>query len=578
MPENKTLDLFYNIFRGNESFFVKHQTPFIEKEGKMAASWCGFAVYNKRNPPPKGKEYGDLIPVTKKLYREHLNGGDGLAIAPLTNTGRKRNVCYYAAIDIDIYGVNFTWLVNRLYHAGFKFAAFLSKSGGLHVYFFFADPEPAAKAIETLEKISEVYGLERLFVNGKNKGKVEIFPKQSAFTPGNTNANCLFLPFYNSANKSKQTMLTAEGKLVGIVKALPFIESAFTSVKEINSVLNGLPYNDAPYCVQTILLTGALAENDGRNNFLFSAAVYLKKKYEDNFRDYLDEMNERLETPLEREEVDSVYNSVTAKGFDGYLCGKLPCAGYCDKKLCALREYGAGRRKNNRFTGADCWGKLSKVMAEEPYYLWEVRINPDDDFKTVRVDSVDDLQNQSVMQKRCWRDLNWAPFRVKDNDWIATVNKAMEGIDERLVSVKKETDTTSMGELRGLFLQFLTHKQIQNGQPQMVKLGLVYHADGAYFFDTKGIMDFLRFSKFSLGKINLREQLIAYGCSDGELKYETAKGDERVIECWKKPDDAELLEMDAFYEDVYEGYADIASKIKLSKEKKGGDGNEDTKF
>jgi hypothetical protein len=217
-------------------------------------------------------------------------------------------------------------------------------------------------------------------------------------------------------------------------------------------------------------------------------------------------------------------------------------------------------------------------MAEDPYYIWDVRINPDDDFKTVRVDSVDDLQNQSVMQKRCWRDLNWAPFRVKDNDWIATVNKAMEGIEERLIEVPKQTDTTEMGALHGLFVRYLAHKQIQNGQPYMVHLGQVYHAEGVYYFVTKGITDFLRHERFSLGKINLREQLIAYGCSDGEIKYKTPKGEEKIIKCWKKPDDAELLEMDAFYEDIYDGDADILQKNKLNKEDKEGSSDEGVKF
>jgi hypothetical protein len=578
MSENKTLGLFYSIFRGNISFFVKHQAPFTEDEGKLKASWCGFAVYNKRNPPPEGKEDGDLIPVTKELYREHLNGGDGLAIAPLTNTKDKKNVCFYAVIDIDVYGISFTWLVNRLYRAGFKFAAFLSKSGGLHIYFFFADAEPGDKVIETLARIVEVYGLGRLFVNEKNKSKVEIFPKQAMFIPGGTTAGCLFLPFYDAANKSRQNMLTAEGKLVGITKALPIIKSMYTSVKELNGILDELPYGDAPYCVQMILLTGALAENDGRNNFLFSAAVYLKKKYKDGFKGALEEMNDCLEVPLEQRDIDSIYTSVTTKGYDGYSCKKLPCADYCDKKLCMLREYGVGKQRNNRFTGADCWGELSKMMAKDPYYIWEVRINPDDDFKTVRVDSVDDLQNQSVMQKRCWRDLNWAPFRVKDNDWIATVNKAMEGIEERQFEVPKQTDTTEMGALHGLFVRYLTHKQIQNGQPYMVQIGQVYHAEGVYYFTTKGIMDFLRFEKFSLGRTNLREQLIAYGCSDGEIKYKTTKGEEKVIKCWKKPDDEELLEMDAFYEDIYDGDADILQKNKLNKEDKEGSGDEGVKF
>jgi hypothetical protein len=431
--------------------------------------------------------------------------------------------------------------------------------------------------IGVLKKIVETYGLGRIFANG-NKSKVEIFPKQATFVPGNKNANCLFLPFYNAANKSRQNMLTAEGKLVGITKALPVIESSFTSVRELNSVLDGLPYGDAPYCIQVLLLTGALAENDGRNNFLFSAAVYLRKKYENNFKGALEEVNSCLEAPLEQEEVDSVYTSVTTKGYDNYRCGESPCADYCDKKLCALREHGVGRQKGNHLTGMDCWGELSKVMAAEPYYLWEVRVRPEDGFKKVRVDSVSDLRNQSVMQEHCWRDLNWAPYRVTDNNWVSTVNKAMQGIENREIQVDLETDTTGLGELHRLFVQYLTHKQVKNGKPIMVSVGQVYHTDGVYYFSTRGIMEFLRFEKFNSAKVNLREQLIAYGCSEGEIKYETEKGEERVVKCWKKPDDAELLETSTFYEDIYDEGDEIIQNIVLEKGSEKGDENGEEKF
>jgi hypothetical protein len=578
MLDDKVFDWFCAAFKGNTGFFVKHQAPFIEKEGKLKASRCGFAVYNKQNPPPEGKEDGELIPVTKELYREHLNGGDGLAIAPLTNTKEKKNVCFYAAIDIDVYDVNFTRLVNKLYHAGLKFAAFLSKSGGLHIYFFFKYPEPGDKAIEALERIVAVYGLRKLFVNKDSKSKVEIFPKQKTFIPGNGVVNCLFLPFYNAANGGRQKLLTAEGKLVGIVKAPSIIKNMYTSVKEINGALDELLYGDAPYCVQMILLTGVLAENDGRNNFLFSAAIYLKKKYKEDFKEYLREMNDCLEAPLERRDIDSIYTSVTTKGYDKYSCKKSPCADYCDKKLCAAREYGVGKQRDNHFTGADCWGELTKVMAKEPYYLWQVRVNPDDEFKPVRVDSVKDLRNQTAMQECCWRHLNWAPFRVKDNDWVATVNKAMEGIADREVPVPKGTDTTEEGGLHDLFVQYLTHRQAPNGMPTMVQFGKVYHAEGVYYFTTKGIVDFLRFEKFSLGKINLHESLAEYGCAYGELPYRNIKGEEKVIECWTKPDDEELLRMNAFYEDVYAEGERIMREIEPDEARKGGGNGDDTKF
>ena len=580
MSENSLLKAFRGIFRGNESFFVKHQAPFTKKEGKLKASWCGFAVYNTRNPPPEGSEPGDAIPVTRERYQEHLNGGDGLAISPLTDTADKRNVCFYAAIDIDVYDVDFRWLVRRLYQAGFKFAAFLSKSGGLHIYFFFADAEPAGKVIETLNRIVSVFGLARLFTSDKKKSKVEVFPKQAVFVPGNGMASCLFLPFYNAANRDKcgTKMLTAEGKTVGLTKALPIIDSMITSVREVNAALDELPYSDAPYCIQMILLTGALAENDGRNNFLFSAAIYLKKKYKGDFYDALSGMNDCLEVPLEKGGVDSVYKSVTENGYDSYMCSKSPCSDYCDKELCGAREYNPHKGRGNRFTGADCWGELSKVMAAEPYYLWQVRIKPDEEFRTVRIDSVDDLQNQATVQKRCWRDLNWAPFTVKMNDWITIVNKSMEGIEERQVEVPKETDTSEASALRRNFLRYLSHRQVQNSRAYMVRLNAVHHADGAYYFTTDGFKRYLQTERYVLGRVNLRECLIAYGCTEGEVSYEIAEGIEQKIPCWKKLDDEELLSMDTFYEGVYDGDADILRNSNLNKEEQKETDGDDTKF
>jgi hypothetical protein len=575
MTEDKIFETFCNLFRGNDTFFVKHQAPFVEKEGKLKASWCGFAVYNKYNPPPEGKENGDLIPVTEELYREHLNGGDGLALAPVTHTGYERNVCYYAAIDIDVYGVNYTWLVNRLYSAGFKFAPFLSKSGGLHIYFFFNVTEPADRVIAALKKIVEVYGLERLYVNEKNKSKVEIFPKQATFVPGDRNANCLFLPFYNTANRSRQNMLTAEGKLVGIAKALPVIKGMVTSVREINDTLGELPYGDAPYCVQMLLLTGALAENDGRNNFLFTAAIYLKTKLKENFKDYLKKANDCLEAPLEDAEVESIYKSAVSKDWPLLgQCKKEPCASYCDKALCKERPFGVGRSKDNCVSNVE-FGKIIRVCAVEPYYLWEAKAVDQEEYRQIRIDGEADLLDQKVVQRACIRYLNTVPLTVKRDVWESRINEFLRNIEDR--EVPKEADTTGLGRLYSLITRYLTHRQAQNGQPYMVKLGQVYHADGAYYFDTNGIMDFLRFEKFSLRGINLYDELIKYGCSEGVITYRTPKGEEKPLKCWKKPEDGELLEMGAFYEEAYGSDADIRRENGPDSGRKGGDA-EDVKF
>jgi hypothetical protein len=569
MPEATVLDWFSGLFKGNTSFYVKHQGPFVEAEGKLKAKWCGFATYNRHNPPPEGRETGDFMPVTQELYQNHLNGGDGLAIAPLTDAAGDRNVCFYAAIDIDVYGISFTWLVRRLYDAGFKFAAFTSKSGGLHIYFFFKEPESADKVIAALEKIVGVFGLKLLYTSDKDKGKVEIFPKQATYVPGSTKVNCLFLPFYNIANPAgcRSKMLTQDGKLLHITRAIPVINGMFTSVKEINGTIKNLPYGDAPYCVQMVLLTGALAENDGRNNFLFSAAIYLKKKLGAKFsRDKLDRMNDCLESPLEDAGVNSVYKSVTEKNYDNYMCKHPPCSDYCDRQLCKEREYGVGRDKGNVSTGADCWGELYLYKAAEQYFEWSVRVDPDGPFIPLKVDSVSDLRNQAKMQELCWTHAHWAPMRVKENLWVATVNEAMAGIEDRTVVVSRASDTSELSDLRRHFINYLAFQQIQSNAPSMVPLGRVYRQDEAFYFAVSGLKAYLSTQKYNTGKINLRESLLSYGCEEATLSYTNTRGEQRNVECLKKSADNEIDSAGIYYEDAYDSEMDILQHNELRKD------------
>lgn len=591
MSDNATLNAFRSIFRGNEQFFVKHQAPFSidESKDKLKAKWCGFAVYNKRTPAPEGKEAGDLIPVTPELYRAHLNGGDGLAISPLTNVVNdngdiiKRNVCYFAAIDIDVYGVTFTRLVQRLYQHGFRFIAALSKSGGLHLYFFFEEAEPADKVIEALSRIVQIFGLNRLYVNANNKNKVEIFPKQASFVPGDSNANCLFLPFYNARNKErcKNKMLTADGILLNLPKALSVIDNMFTRVSEINATIDRLPYSDAPFCMQMILLTGILEDGDSRSNFLFSAAVYLKKSIGGDFRAALDEVNNCFAVPLEEKDVESTYNSVTdpEKNYEGYKCKDSPCADYCDKKLCKMRKYGVGRDKGNHLTGADCWGPLAEVVdtgGETQYYIWQVRVQAGEDFRDVRIDNLEDFENQSRIRTACRRDLHWSPNAINQMAWIGITNAAMVDMDVRKRVIAKGTETSENSLLRNAVMRYLTHKQVQNSAPYLIKTGRVYKADGVYYFTTDGLIRFLNLEKVPMHKINLHAKLEDYKCQEGEIAYKTSKGVVINIPCWKKVEDDELREMDIFYEDIYEGQADIIQEKESDNE--GGSDVDDTKF
>ena len=143
----------------------------------------------------------------------------------------------------------------------------------------------------------------------------------------------------------------------------------------------------------------------------------------------------------------------------------------------------------------------------------------------------------------------------------------MEGIENRQIAVDAQSDTTGLSELDNLLSNYLTHRQIQNGAAYMVQVGQVFNSDGYLYFSTDGIKEFLRVERFNLGRTNLREELLRYGCEEGELHYTSKNGIGRVIKCWKKQIDDALEEKMVFYEDIYAQDIDRAATIELAKEK-----------
>jgi hypothetical protein len=543
---------FGGIFRGNEGMYIKHQAPFIREGRKVkSATFIGFA-----------KDGDEFLPVTWKTYKEHLEGKDGLALVPILNydVGEVRywNVCFFSVIDIDFYGYPFSDIVKCLYTWGLKFTAFLSKSGGLHLYFFYKDATEAARAVPLMQRVIDTFGLDKLF-----DGHVEIFPKQVILVEGKDRGNAVLLPFYGTFKSDEGRMLAEDGNLYHLRKAMDHIERMMTTVEEMEAVLDSLPYRDAPFCVQMILLSGALKEDDGRNNFLFSAAVYLKKKavndHGEDFRGELEAMNAMLEAPLESKEVEKIYESVSKREW-GYKCRDIPCKDYCNREKCAGREYSPCKKKHRHFTGAEYWGEISEVMAEEPYYEWEVKPEGAAEAKSIRVDSVDDLYSQSAVQKSCLRYLHWSPYRVGDNDWIKAINTAMKGIEERKISVKPGTDTTDLSELRDLFFRYLTRRLFNGKHKYMIPMGQVYYEDGVYYFSHTSFKEYLRIMKFSLGKTNLRAKLLDYGCLEAVLEDEVKEGETLTIPCWKREEDDILKKRRLYFQFVLEKDAEVLAE------------------
>ena len=582
MDSEKLLRDFYAVFHGCRDKFVVHQPPFKqESTGKNKASRVFYALLNPRDKQDKTKK-----PVSIEEYRMHLNGEQGCAIEPLCNvvndegTIVARNMCYYGVIDIDVYSQPgmFLHLIRRMYAVGWKFTAYQSKSSGLHIYFMFKQAEPAAKVIELLQKIIKTYGLDMLYCNNKHKSKVEFFPMHATEVPGE-DGKCVFLPYFNAASgKAMNRMITVDGTFVGIDKALECIKQNYTTVEEMNETFAKLPYSDAPFCIQMMALTGALNANAGRNNFYFHACVYFKKKFGKDY-DYLPELldlDDCMETPLQYEDMQgmkSTMDSANRKEWN-YSCSKDPMCSYCNKKECRERQYSGTQKSNpqqNDNTGADMMGPISKVLARQPYYLWEIAA-PGKEPKMVRFEDASELRNQLIVQTKCIDQLGWMPQQVKNNVWIDTLNHCMEGMDEREITVSAESDTTELNELHMLLVKYLTHRQVMNGAAYMINAGQVYKEGDKYYFNTEGIKDYLRIERYNLGRTNLREELIRFGCTEGSVTYSTKSGKEVTVRCWVKSGDDELETKLEYYDDMYEQDALRAAAIKLADKE---DSNED---
>ena len=98
----------------------------------------------------------------------------------------------------------------------------------------------------------------------------------------------------------------------------------------------------------------------------------------------------------------------------------------------------------------------------------------------------------------------------------------------------------------------------------MVNVGQVFVRDGKYYFTTDGVKTYLRVQKFNLGRTNLREELMSFGCEEGELSYTGRSGRTMQVKCWVKEEDAELAGRQMYYDDILEQDADRAKDLRLT--------------
>jgi hypothetical protein len=235
--------------------------------------------------------------LTDNVVNAHLEGTYGLGVSPIDEESKS----LFGVIDIDVYGVDFSKLVHSIYEFGLPLVPVRSKSGGLHLYLFCKKKVKAKAMKDALESLSEVLGLNSLYGT-----KCELFPKQERLNPGQ-HGNSITLPYFAGDTSDPLTYAYKDDMTpMSLGEFLTYATKNRVALSDIESGISELPYSDAPPCVQRIHLLYPMKEGSGRNNSLFTAAVYFKKKYESDFATYVRDFNNSFEDPLDDDEIVTI--------------------------------------------------------------------------------------------------------------------------------------------------------------------------------------------------------------------------------------------------------------------------------
>lgn len=526
MINNVDSQRFALLFKGKTNTYVRNELP---KEKPEAGQKIKTKITNNEGT------------VDKDLLLHHLNGDFGVGICPVNAEGK----CFFGVLDIDYYKGKIKRVLQFIKDYQLPLLPFRSKSGGLHVYLMLAKPVSAKSMREVLNQIIYYFSLDMLY----GKAKVEVFPKQEKAEGFGSSVT---LPYFNADNPYTY-LLDLDGNPVPFREAMDYIQHHLTSLEEVKKAIENLPYNDAPPCIQRILISEEVGgEDTGRNNFIFSFAVYAKKKWGNGFEDYVKEVNEHFEVPLEDAVVEQTCTSVREHEYI-YKCKDIPCNSYCDKPACRKREFGLGKDKGH-FTGID-YGQLYRYKTAEPYYVWKLRLLGQEVWVDVVFKDEGYLLDQKNFAKMCVRYLNQAPMQVSNNDWYAVLNSILPNIED--VEVKQESDTSSLSMLRTTFIRYLSNKQARRDMPYQIRMGLCVRQSSngitKYYFTHIGFAEYMKNQKVTFDYSMLRETLIKFGAKEDTLVYTDARGDVKHFPCWSKVEDTDIEEAYAGAMEIEEG-------------------------
>lgn len=422
-----------------------------------------------------------LTPPTMDLWRAHVAGKTPLGVIPI----RQDSTCGWGSIDFDVYDVDLLDVVKRAETTGLPLVPCVSKSGGLHLFLFLKEAEPAADVQNVLRDAAAALGM----------AECEIFPKQQkVLTDKGDVGNWMVMPYFGDTFGGKLKMqcgLKRTGAEMTLQEFVAAGEAARTTVKDLTEICvsrrassggkkessgekrSKSDFSDGPPCLQHITATGP--QGDGRKRTLFMMALYFKRSDPSGWKAHLERANQAyFKPPLPAEEVLGVAKSVDKKDYN-YTCKEEPMRSHCNAALCKTRRFGVGR--DGEYPKID---SLQKLLTDPP--LWFVTVEGE----TLEL-TTEDLQTYQRFHRACMEKLDKSYRSMRQDAWFSFLSSAMESVSHL---PPPSPDIGMKYEFRTLLSRFLTNRA-RGKRPEDLYLGRPYGEDGKYYFQLLPLREFL---------------------------------------------------------------------------------------
>lgn len=416
----------------------------------------------------KGKVEGRGIttktPPTFDDFSNHLQGiGNGIGIIPLMDDDYSVK---FAAIDVDVYNLDHKALEQKIQNMPLILCR--SKSGGAHLYMFFSEPVEAKIVQEKLSEVASALG----------HGGCEIFPKQSSRATEEDIGNWINLPYHRANTTTRYALKNGESLTLeqfleyANQKAIDY--EAFKKFEPFFSAQSPL-FEEGPPCLNHLGANGGFPDGT-RNEGMFNAAIYLRKRFPDDWQDKLQEYNLKLCDPmLTLQEINTIAKSVARKEYT-YRCKQPPIQPHCNRRKCLKQAHGIA--DNNGSKTIDV-GTITKYSGTPTIWVLEI------DGKRLQCDT-DTLYSQTALNKLCMEKINRLPGTMPKNKW----EKYLDELISKADIIEVPEDASHEGQFWILVEAFCTGR-VQAKHKDELLAKKPWRDGGKIYFQSRALMEYL---------------------------------------------------------------------------------------